>query len=68
MEQDIQTILKELDLLKFYKGHYSLTDIPGKISKELFNYHKKKAEKLEALIAAGKPLPAKFDPANTLMY
>ena len=60
MESDILTILKEMNLLKYYRGIHSLTDEHGKISKILFTYHKRKADKLEALVAQGKPLPVKF--------
>ena len=61
-------ILKEMNLLKYYRGMHSLIDEQSKIQRVLYNYHKRKADKIESLIKAEKPLPVRFENKYALMY
>ena len=60
-ESDVLIILKEMNLLKYYRGIHSLADEPGRIQKTLKTYYLRKVEKQEALLKQYKPLPLKFD-------
>ena len=67
-EPDILMILKEMNLLKYYRGMHSLIDEQHKIQKVLYTYYKRKADKIESLVKADKPLPVKFENKYALMY
>ena len=49
-EHDVLMILKEVNLLKYYRGILSLVDEPQRIQRTLKAYHSRQTDKLALLL------------------
>ena len=49
-EHDVLMILKEVNLLKYYRGIHSLVDEPQRIQRTLKQYHTRQTDKLAGLL------------------